>query len=112
MIRRPPRATRTDTLFPSTTLFRSVGRAQGRITPIPGDAEDPLLERLFAAPLFAQLRYNGPAEALWRLTGIETLDVSGPAAIAADIGGRFGEPEIRGVFRTSDRKSTRLNSSH
>src|SRR3546814_15445478 len=25
MIRRPPRATRTDTLFPYTTLFRSVG---------------------------------------------------------------------------------------
>src|SRR3546814_10212648 len=82
MLRRPPRSTRTDTLFPYTTLFRSlaltstpfdlgvaalldgrvgalrgvirskgqiVGRAQGRITPIPGDAEDPLLERLFAA---------------------------------------------------------------
>src|SRR3546814_10314595 len=27
MIRRPPRATRTDTLFPYTTLFRSVSRA-------------------------------------------------------------------------------------
>src|SRR3546814_12594875 len=26
MIRRPPRSTRTDTLFPDTTLFRSVGR--------------------------------------------------------------------------------------
>src|SRR3546814_6564825 len=26
MIRRPPRSTRTDTLFPFTTLFRSVGR--------------------------------------------------------------------------------------
>src|SRR3546814_2721183 len=25
MIRRPPRSTRTDTLFPDTTLFRSVG---------------------------------------------------------------------------------------
>src|SRR3546814_9735073 len=25
MIRRPPRSTRTDTLFPSTTLFRSPG---------------------------------------------------------------------------------------
>src|SRR3546814_13546931 len=25
MIRRPPRSTRTDTLFPSTTLFRSLG---------------------------------------------------------------------------------------
>src|SRR3546814_16023019 len=27
MIRRPPRSTRTDTLFPYTTLFRSVGLA-------------------------------------------------------------------------------------
>src|SRR3546814_9689898 len=26
MIRRPPRSTRTDTLFPYTTLFRSFGR--------------------------------------------------------------------------------------
>src|SRR3546814_5461684 len=30
MIRRPPRSTRTDTLFPYTTLFRSrAGRAEG-----------------------------------------------------------------------------------
>src|SRR3546814_1979720 len=27
MIRRPPRSTRTDTLFPYTTLFRSIGPA-------------------------------------------------------------------------------------
>src|SRR3546814_5982713 len=26
MIRRPPRSTRTDTLFPDTTLFRSIGQ--------------------------------------------------------------------------------------
>src|SRR3546814_17589751 len=32
MIRRPPRSTRTDTLFPYTTLFRSV-RAKGDIAP-------------------------------------------------------------------------------
>src|SRR3546814_9920032 len=32
MIRRPPRSTRTDTLFPYTTLFRSIfGRPEGRI---------------------------------------------------------------------------------
>src|SRR3546814_1539771 len=30
MLRRPPRSTRTDTLFPSTTLFRSAGSLQGR----------------------------------------------------------------------------------
>src|SRR3546814_14838354 len=29
MIRRPPRSTRTDTLFPYTTLFRSAARADG-----------------------------------------------------------------------------------
>src|SRR3546814_19178374 len=30
MIRRPPRSTRTDTLFPYTTLFRSVGPQDAR----------------------------------------------------------------------------------
>src|SRR3546814_9269746 len=30
MIRRPPRSTRTDTLFPYTTLFRSQGRDRGQ----------------------------------------------------------------------------------
>src|SRR3546814_2096358 len=30
MIRRPPRSTRTDTLFPYTTLFRSNGRDRDR----------------------------------------------------------------------------------
>src|SRR3546814_2265932 len=29
MIRRPPRSTRTDTLFPYTTLFRSIAPQQG-----------------------------------------------------------------------------------
>src|SRR3546814_17531907 len=31
MIRRPPRSTRTDTLFPYTTLFRSLDRDSGLI---------------------------------------------------------------------------------
>src|SRR3546814_5281138 len=37
MIRRPPRSTRTDTLFPYTTLFRSAYRPQQR----PADAVVP-----------------------------------------------------------------------
>src|SRR3546814_9188911 len=32
MIARPPRSTRTDTLFPYPTLFRSAGRAHRRMT--------------------------------------------------------------------------------
>src|SRR3546814_7869219 len=33
MIRRPPRSTRTDTLFPYTTLFRSVRQHHPRVDP-------------------------------------------------------------------------------
>src|SRR3546814_1808882 len=38
MIRRPPRSTRTDTLFPYTTLFRSIGQR-------PDDGTAPVRER-------------------------------------------------------------------
>src|SRR3546814_16284130 len=34
MIRRPPRSTRTDTLFPYTTLFRSRGDRQRAVRPL------------------------------------------------------------------------------
>src|SRR3546814_8269388 len=44
MLRRPPRSTRTDTLFPYTTLFRSHPSSQ----PIAGDLSD-----IFAAELSA-----------------------------------------------------------
>src|SRR3546814_7579980 len=40
MIRRPPRSTRTDTLFPYTTLFRSAGRVvRGAVLADPGDGD-------------------------------------------------------------------------
>src|SRR3546814_18200356 len=39
MIRRPPRSTRTDTLFPYTTLFRSVAGLVGQ--PAPARQRDP-----------------------------------------------------------------------
>src|SRR3546814_5018165 len=39
MIRRPPRSTRTDTLFPYTTLFRSFRELSAKLrTPLPGAA--------------------------------------------------------------------------
>src|SRR3546814_2628102 len=46
MIRRPPRSTRTDTLFPYTTLFRSDGGVIAQIWVRDGDrvkAGDPLI---------------------------------------------------------------------
>src|SRR3546814_11637197 len=71
MIRRPPRSTRTDTLFPYTTLFRSAGPSAGR----PADFRQPAPGR------------QGPGT-----------------------GGRARWAGSKG--RSSDRKSTRLNSSH
>src|SRR3546814_822592 len=47
MIRRPPRSTRTDTLFPYTTLFRSLDELVPRV----GDAHLALLPRLLAEGL-------------------------------------------------------------
>ena len=76
-----------------------IGRAQGLLAPIGGAGN--VADRLLAAPLFAQLRYNGPIDTLWRLSGIETIDLSGPVAIGADIGGTLHDPVIRGSLATS-----------
>src|SRR3546814_8489696 len=40
MIRRPPKSTRTDTLFPYTTLFRSRKVRRGRSHPSPGGSDE------------------------------------------------------------------------
>jgi translocation and assembly module TamB len=76
-----------------------VGRAQARFAPM---GNGPLMAELLNAPLFAQLRYSGPADTLWRLTGSEVIDMSGPLAVGADIGGRLADPSIRGSLRTQN----------
>src|SRR3546814_15460056 len=47
MIRRPPRSTRTDTLFPYTTLFRSLAPERG--ADARGAGEEPRADRLSPA---------------------------------------------------------------
>src|SRR3546814_3992115 len=46
MIRRPPRSTRTDTLFPYTTLFRSVSPAKARFSHFAQHGLTPILRRV------------------------------------------------------------------
>jgi translocation and assembly module TamB len=82
-----------------------VGRAQAQFAPLGNGS---LGTELMNAPLFAQLRYSGPADTLWRLTGSEIIDLSGPLAVGADISGRFVAPVIRGSLRT---QGGRLESS-
>src|SRR3546814_4404097 len=73
MIRRPPRSTRTDTLLPYTTLFRSdVGRQTkpGQFVMVkPAGVTDPLLRRPFS--VFEVLR-NGRGD----ITGVSILNRS------------------------------------
>src|SRR3546814_16318381 len=99
MIRRPPRSTRTDTLFPYTTLFRSISGADATALDIdPGQVPAALANRkaiLGMRPEHMRLRKPGiPVE-------IEMVEVLGSEQL---IHGRIGD--------TQDRKSTRLNSSH
>jgi translocation and assembly module TamB len=76
-----------------------VGRAQAKFAPLGGGS---LMAELMNAPLFAQLRYVGPADTLWRLTGSEVIDMSGPLAVGADITGKAADPQIRGSLRTAN----------
>jgi translocation and assembly module TamB len=76
------------------------GRLQARIAGLPQGGS--LRERLRSGSLFGQLRYNGPADALWRLTGVEIFDLTGPVAIAADMTGTLDNPQVRGAMSSSD----------
>ena len=77
------------------------GRAQASVAAISTDLKRPLSERLLEAPLFGQLRWNGPAEALWQFAALETIDLRGPVTITADAGGTLGVPTLTGEL-TSD----------
>jgi translocation and assembly module TamB len=76
-----------------------IGRGQARITNLP--ATGALPDRLMSGNLLAQLRYGGPADTLWRLIGVETIDISGPVSIGADISGTGANPVIRGSLRST-----------
>src|SRR3546814_11112081 len=90
MIRRPPRSTRTDTLFPYTTLFRSVGGALVRYLERFDDPQDDYRE---SAMLDAMLTYDGRDQATTvTISGggtpdtLATVIASGPAFVASNVG--------------------------
>src|SRR3546814_13521662 len=104
MIRRPPRSTRTDTLFPYTTLFRSpwmksADRAAVRIAMtvgVAGDREGVLREVTHETGL----NTDAPTVELDQRNGKIQSDLT--------IGANLGSV----LPLQADRKSTRLNSSH
>ncbi|MCD2314903.1 translocation/assembly module TamB [Sphingomonas sp. IC-11] len=74
---------------------KTIGRAQALLRFGEGD----WVTRLSRAQLFAQLRYSGPADTLWRLSRVELFELSGPVALAADVRGTLLDPVIRGSVK-------------
>ncbi|HEY0445576.1 MAG TPA: translocation/assembly module TamB domain-containing protein [Allosphingosinicella sp.] len=77
-----------------------IGRAQVRLQPL-SPAAGSWTTRLLASPLSGGIRYNGPAEVLWSLTGIADQQLSGPIGVAADFSGRVQSPQFNGVVRAN-----------
>ncbi|MGE4322601.1 MAG: translocation/assembly module TamB domain-containing protein [Sphingobium sp.] len=77
-----------------------IGRGQALLNPL--GTQGGLVDRLNAAPLFAQLRYSGTADTLWRLTGVEIVDISGPVTVSADARGTLGDPLVTGTLATAN----------
>src|SRR3546814_11864879 len=98
MIRRPPRSTRTDTLFPYTTRFRSVARTAERTDAAEDEAaariESERREDGFGIPRALPSRQDGSLE-FGRERPRRDLKIGQHHLLGPDI----------------DRKSTRLNSS-
>src|SRR3546814_17563303 len=116
MIRRPPRSTRTDTLFPYTTLFRSARRvAQLAKKPVPGGGRSRRAHLLTASSDGRKLSdsstpYSEPSAASTaklRIAGSELIssDRKLAAVVAADRisprPARFMTQRVREVGRAS-----------
>src|SRR3546814_2193715 len=106
MIRRPPRSTRTDTLFPYTTLFRSLTDMMNQVYSNSGDR---LKGRQM--PVFYSSREAGFFSISGNLATQYSQAVGWAMAAATDGDERIAAAWI-GEGATADRKSTRLNSSH
>src|SRR3546814_10377237 len=104
MIRRPPRSTRTDTLFPYTTLFRSFR------TPLPDWSLGLEMQFYLLFPFLILLgrRFGWIASAFVAAGGGLVV-----ALLAGAAGLDYPMPSFLPLkLQLLDRKSTRLNSSH
>src|SRR3546814_15787441 len=110
MIRRPPVSTRTDTLFPYTTLCRSNDHHQSG-----GPGQNGADTVAWLLPLLGRLGDEGMAAVAEAMNALLNAPRDPQAALFLPYlpGERvpYWDPGLRGAF-VGDRKSTRLNSSH
>src|SRR3546814_14301092 len=114
MIRRPPRSTRTDTLFPYTTRFRSCpGRTRGHRLRLQGEVARTGREGDKAVPPARVLQEQHDRAFLSERSGPRLVHVRVRQPGAQDaVAERLPAYTRRLLEPAQDRKSTRLNSSH
>src|SRR3546814_9344806 len=130
MIRRPPRSTRTDTLFPYTTLFRSNNQAADllsdhgiRVMIDSALSPDQRSRQQFASAWLAQTadQVIGQLEshrATWQSWHMyaeaqrQVRDLDVPPEQVADVVERLVDTVTARLINLTDRTSTSLNSSH
>src|SRR3546814_5048426 len=121
MIRRPPRSTRTDTLFPYTTLFRSVRNPGGQCPLV----DQRNLSGKFFVDCLLHIALDAGCEMLDDFDLEAAIEQASDCPHNAIVGGNpdHGDGVDPMMFEAceellsrnlegSDRKSTRLNSSH
>src|SRR3546814_18218721 len=96
MIRRPPRSTRTDTLFPYTTLFRSQGVERGAPQEAV-DADAAAGIRLLLPAAAEQHQAFGPHNALVVVHGLHLPVLAVAPGNLGTVAGRDGRSEERRV---------------
>src|SRR3546814_10648682 len=135
MIRRPPRSTRTDTLFPYTTLFRSVGtdtiisvaidNGGNYSVTLSGPIDHPDTTQEDALSLVVPVSVFDGTTTVTNTTALTIgLEDDAPIAIAPLAAGLINAPgssvyqsldsdgDVDNNYGGEDRTSTRLNSSH
>src|SRR3546814_1103254 len=110
MIRRPPRSTRTDTLFPYTTLFRSPlqmpGTVIGKPTILDPDDERPCLI-LGASSVKIDRPMLGPA---FLLAGRRRGKAAKQRGALGRLGSSHFPPDLAGLDGRSDAHTSELQS--
>src|SRR3546814_10528824 len=109
MIRRPPRSTRTDTLLPYTTLFRS---ATDYVAKAIVDAADQVLVSTGAATVSKVQLSASTILGRGSVGAAAALTMAELKTLLALVKGDVGLGNVDNTSDAKDRKSTRLNSSH
>src|SRR3546814_3531499 len=118
MIRRPPRSTRTDTLFPYTTLFRSLSQAEEKtlfshLSDASKGAQIALRSEDFTAAMAAMARLRQPVDAFFDEVTVNAEDKAlreNRLQLLSAIGATLAEVADRSEEHTSELQSLMRNS--